>query len=158
MTVSYPRSAAVRAQPGDAADRAAAPALLDRLLPRELQACVQFHRRAKAALDFGMRDPSRSVSLHEVASHVGMEKTAFCRYFKMKVGQPYGATVRTLRVHYAAELLCRSDYSIGEVTALAGFENRATFGRLFRSQYGISPSEYRARNSPLPCVVSFVRS
>jgi AraC-like DNA-binding protein len=151
MIASYARSATARIPSYSEPDRSAAAAqLLDSLLPRELQACVQFHRRARAALDFGMRDPSRNVSLREVASHIGMEKTAFCRYFKLKVGQPYGVVVRMLRVHYAADLLRRSDYAIGEVGALAGFENRATFGRLFRAQYGVSPSAYRLRNSPLP--------
>jgi transcriptional regulator GlxA family with amidase domain len=124
--------------------------ILDALLPDALRACVQFHRRVKAALDFGLRDPSRSVTLGDVADHVGMEKTAFCRYFKLKVGRPYVGIVRALRVRYAAELLCTSDYSITEVTALAGFESRATFARTFRSQYGVTPSEYRSRNVPAP--------
>ncbi|MEA2689051.1 MAG: hypothetical protein QOJ39_2266 [Candidatus Eremiobacteraeota bacterium] len=123
--------------------------ILDAVLPGELRACVQFHRRVKAALDFGMRDPSRSVTLGAVADHVGMEKTAFCRYFKHKVGKPYVGVIRALRVRYAADLLCTSDYSITEVTALAGFENRATFARTFRSHYGVTPSEYRFRNIPV---------
>lgn len=136
--------------PLPAVDGAPSADLLDALLPGELRACVQFHRRVKAALDFGMRDPSRSITLGDVASHVGMEKTAFCRYFKLKVGKPYGGVIRALRVRYAAELLRAGDYSIGEVTALAGFENRATFARIFRSCYGETPSEYRSRNVPAP--------
>jgi transcriptional regulator GlxA family with amidase domain len=135
-----------RPQPAPADEPPAS--ILDAVLPGELRACVQFHRRVKAALDFGMRDPSRNVTLGDVADHVGMEKTAFCRYFKLKVGKPYVGVIRALRVRYAADLLCASDYSIAEVTALAGFENRATFARSFRLHYGVTPSEYRFRNLP----------
>jgi len=126
------------------------PTSLEELLPGELRACVEFHRRVKDALAFGLRDPSRSVTLGDVADHVGMEKTAFCRYFKGKVGKPYVGVVRAVRVRYAARLLRTSDYSIGEVTILAGFENRATFARLFRAHFGVTPSEYRAHYVTVP--------
>jgi AraC-like DNA-binding protein len=129
-------------------DGAPAASVVDALLPGELRACVRFHHRVKAALEFGLRDPSHSVALKDVAEHVGMEKTAFCRYFKTKVGMPYGEIVRALRVRYAAALLRLGDYPIAEVSALAGFENRATFARVFRSHHGVSASEYRALHAP----------
>jgi transcriptional regulator GlxA family with amidase domain len=124
--------------------------VLDDLLPGEVRACVEFHRRVKDALDFGLRDPSRIVTLGDVADHVGMEKTAFCRYFKLKVGKPYVGILRAVRVRYAAQLLRTSDYSVGEVTVLAGFENRATFARTFRSHFGVTPSAYRSHVTPAP--------
>jgi transcriptional regulator GlxA family with amidase domain len=130
------------------------PAHLEDLLSPELRACVAFHRRVKSALEFGLRDPARTVSLREVADHVGMEKTAFCRYFKMKVGIPYVTAIRILRIRYAATLLRTNDYSVCEIASLSGFENRATFGRSFRTHCGMSPSEYRVRNEPAPNAAS----
>jgi transcriptional regulator GlxA family with amidase domain len=124
--------------------------ILASVIPGDLRACMEFHRRVKTAVEFGLRDPARAVTLAEVAGHVAMEKTAFCRYFKLKVGRSYVSVISALRVRYAAELLARSDYSIGEVTALVGFENRTTFARRFRSHFGVTPSAFRSQNVPVP--------
>lgn len=48
-----------------------------------------------------------------------------------------------LRIQYAAQLLEKSDNSIGLIIEQSGFTNRTTFARLFASYYSMTPSEYR---------------
>ena len=48
-----------------------------------------------------------------------------------------------LRIQYAAQLLEKSDDSIGLVIEQSGFTNRTTFARLFAAYYSMTPSEFR---------------
>ena len=48
-----------------------------------------------------------------------------------------------LRIQYAAQLLEKSDESIGLIIEQSGFTNRTTFARLFAAYYSMTPSEYR---------------
>ncbi len=48
-----------------------------------------------------------------------------------------------LRIQYAAQLLEKSDNSIGLIIEQSGFTNRTTFARLFAAYYSMTPSEYR---------------
>ena len=48
-----------------------------------------------------------------------------------------------LRIQYAAQLLEKSDDSIGLIIEQSGFTNRTTFARLFATYYSMTPSEYR---------------
>ncbi len=48
-----------------------------------------------------------------------------------------------LRIQYAAQLLEKSDDSIGLIIEQSGFTNRTTFARLFASYYSMTPSEFR---------------
>ena len=52
--------------------------------------------------------------------------------------------VNHFRLEYAASLL--TDFpskNIGEVEYLSGFNSKATFTRLFRSHFGMTPTAYR---------------
>ena len=48
-----------------------------------------------------------------------------------------------LRIQYAAQLLEKSDDSIGLIIEQSGFTNRTTFARLFAVYYSMTPSEFR---------------
>ena len=48
-----------------------------------------------------------------------------------------------LRIQHAAQLLEKSDDSIGLVIEQSGFTNRTTFARLFAAYYSMTPSEFR---------------
>lgn len=51
----------------------------------------------------------------------------------------------TMRLRYAEGLLTMSDLPIYDVSVDAGFNSVHTFIRLFRQQYGMTPTEYRRR-------------
>jgi transcriptional regulator GlxA family with amidase domain len=124
--------------------------LLEPCFLEEWTRSVAYHQRIRAALEFALPTPSRIVSLGEVADHVGMEKTAFCRYFRSKVGATFTGVLRVLRVRFAANLLRSQDYGIGEVAARTGFDSLTTFGRCFRAYYTVAPRDYRREHVPQP--------
>ena len=61
----------------------------------------------------------------------------------------YGMTpqqfVNGLRLEYASEQLCKSDWSITDIAFGSGFNNLAYFRKCFESKYEMTPREFRQR-------------
>ncbi len=68
-------------------------------------------------------------------------------YFKKLFIEKFGVAptkyVTLLRINYACDLLKTGDYSVTEVAALVGIEDIYYFSKLFKSETGVSPSQYR---------------
>lgn len=48
-----------------------------------------------------------------------------------------------IRMTNAQMLLESSDYTVQQITSFAGYEDAPYFGRLFKRELGITPSQYR---------------
>ena len=57
-----------------------------------------------------------------------------------------GYVMRT-RLAVAADLLQRTNTSIGEVARRAGYSGEASFSRAFKRAFGIAPGAYRTRRA-----------
>ena len=53
-----------------------------------------------------------------------------------------------VRIQEAKRLLMQNGVSLAEISDSLGFSSLSSFSRFFSDQYGISPSRYRAANSP----------
>lgn len=89
---------------------------------------------------------ARPVSLGEMASHLGMNKSAFCVFMRRHAGITWSDYLNSVRLDRAAERLTRTDDRISAIAYDTGFANVTYFNRLFRAAYGCSPSEYRKCN------------
>ncbi len=58
-------------------------------------------------------------------------------------GQTFTQFVNRYRLRYASQQLTATDVPVEQIALDAGFNNRQTFNRLFREQYGMSPSDFR---------------
>lgn len=65
---------------------------------------------------------------------------------KEVTGIPLGAYVKKIRLEQAAKLLLTTDMSVSEVAYSVGIENLAYFSRLFKNEYGASPTEWIKNN------------
>jgi AraC-like DNA-binding protein len=83
------------------------------------------------------------IKLETVASHVGMNQTAFCRYFKEKTGKPFIEFVNEMRIGYACKLLLEGKQSVSQICFESGFNNLSNFNRCFKKMRGLSPVRYR---------------
>ena len=99
------------------------------------------------ACDFLFRtleaDPAAPLSLAALADAASVTPEHLCRLFKVSVGHSPAQTVRLARLDYAATLLARSNFSVGEISALCGFASPFHFSRLFRSAFGQTPTGAR---------------
>lgn len=70
------------------------------------------------------------------------------RYVSHLFGETDGfnATIRKLRMEYAAALLCSTDFTIDEITLHCGYSSSTFFIAAFKKLYGIPPGEFRKRN------------
>ncbi len=75
----------------------------------------------------------------------GLPPTTFARRFKRATGYRPMEYVHTLRVEEAKETLERSDATIDQIGYDVGYQDPASFRRLFKRKAGVTPSLYRRR-------------
>jgi AraC family transcriptional regulator len=88
-----------------------------------------------------MQEPLDREVLAEVA---GFSVPHFHRIFTAEVGENISNYVRRMRLERAGRKLRMGAVDISEVALAAGYETHSAFGKAFKQQYGLSPSEFRA--------------
>lgn len=86
---------------------------------------------------------SRNISLDDVVRHVGMNKSAFCAFFKQSIGTTFITYLNKHRIELACQLLKQENISISEICYHVGFTDIPYFNRVFKKYKGCSPSQYR---------------
>ena len=85
-------------------------------------------------------------ALDDIAIEVGMNRSAFCTYFKRCKGMTFMQFVMRYRLNTACELLAHSQKSVSEIAHLVGFSDVPHFIRAFTKEKGLSPGKYRKKN------------
>ena len=85
----------------------------------------------------------KNLTLNEVAEIANLTPNAFCKYFKRRTNKSFVEYLNELRINYSCELLMTDKYSIKEVAALTGFNNRSNFNRHFIKLVGKTPSNFQ---------------
>ncbi len=85
----------------------------------------------------------REISLDEISGYVGMNRTAFCSFFKQHTGQTFVGYLNGIRLSRAKELLQSSDLTIIQVCSAVGISDAPYFCRLFKRAYGMTPTMLR---------------
>lgn len=83
------------------------------------------------------------ISIDAYAASRHISTCWFIRKFKEYMGVTPMQYILSVRIANAQNLLETTSYSITEISALVGYDNPLYFSRLFRSQLGMSPTEYR---------------
>lgn len=89
------------------------------------------------------------VSLEEVSSYVGMNRTYFCMFFKKHYGKGFADYVNDLKIDKAAALLLRGDLQIADIARECGFKTVSYFNRAFKRSKSVTPGEYRKTHQSL---------
>lgn len=100
-----------------------------------------------AAIQF-MKDDlhNPNLSLDDVAAHVGVTKHHLCRIFQKNINLSPFEYIRRRRIELAASLLKTTDMAINQIATETGFDNASYFGKVFRSYFKVSPSNYREQD------------
>lgn len=87
------------------------------------------------------------VSLSQLAELFHYNEKYLGRIFKGETGISFRQYVNRLRLRHACRLLRSCPDDVVEIALASGFGNVSYFNRLFRSAYGISPTQYRKQDS-----------
>lgn len=100
-------------------------------------------RRMQQIATYVMAHYIHNISLNEIASHVGMNRSAFCTFFKRNKGMTFSQFLTNYRLETARELLISTQKQISEICYAVGFNDMPHFTRVFKKAYGKAPSNYR---------------
>lgn len=113
---------------------------------------VRSERRYSHAVHKAVRlieeDPSRRLSLGEVAAAAGVSPSYLSHVFREQTGRTYSDYLIRARLQCAAALLDERSMRVYEVAAAVGYPDYRHFERLFRRTYGMSPTTYSRRLDP----------
>lgn len=87
--------------------------------------------------------PAAPWTVASLASRASMSRSAFAARFRELLGQPVMGYLTEVRMQLAVDMLHRGDRTVAEVATAVGYESGASFGRVFKRQFGSSPRQLR---------------
>lgn len=115
--------------------RKAASARYDDSLMRRMIMVTEYIRNNLTADD---------LSQSAMAEMAGISKDYFSRIFRGITGINYSKWLNMTRLEKATELLTDQELSLTEIAMRSGFQSISSFNRVFHTEKGISPGEYRS--------------
>lgn len=100
------------------------------------------------------QDPSRHVSVTDLAKEAGLSVPHFQRRFKDEIGMPPKEYLNRCRIEYAKSLLRDTKLSVTSTAHELGFSSSQYFATVFRKYTGLTPVEFlSAKTMPADHVV-----
>ena len=87
---------------------------------------------------------SPELKVAKLSGLIGVSERALCRNFAEVYGRSPKRYIAELRIKRAKELLSGS-YTVGGIAGMVGFQSIYHFSSFFKTECGISPTEYRQR-------------
>jgi AraC-like DNA-binding protein len=87
---------------------------------------------------------SEAIRQTDLADLVGMSRSAFSSFFKLRTGRTLSEYLIDIRLGNAARMLVDTNQSISEICYACGFNNLSNFNRIFKSRKGSTPREFRS--------------
>ena len=86
-----------------------------------------------------------TINIENYIENLCLSNSSFYRKFKLYTGQTPLQYLLDIRLSNAKKLSETTDYSIGEIALIVGYDNALYFSRLFHKHEGIAPKEYRIK-------------
>ena len=97
----------------------------------------------RKAAEYVRHHYTEPIDFGRVARMAGFAPAYFSQLFRKQEGVPFEKYVRALRLERAKRLLTSTQVPVARVAALSGFSSPQYFCRVFVSDVGLSPREYR---------------
>jgi AraC-like DNA-binding protein len=86
------------------------------------------------------------IHVEDLASHVALSSSHFCRLFKQSYGETVHAHIMRLRLELAQHLMLTTNNPLSHVALDCGLSDQAHLTKLFRRCLGATPSAWRRLN------------
>lgn len=117
---------------------------------RKTEAASEGFDPVEAAIHYMNENVGKRLKLGSIADYVGYSPTQLSAMFSKKTGVSPMAYFNTIKIKSACRLLMYSDLKINQICHKVGIADQYYFSRLFTKETGVSPSQYRRANRPLP--------
>lgn len=87
------------------------------------------------------------LSIERIAEHVGASPRTLSRWCRKHLQESPASLVRRLRLAEARRMLEETDITLKELAARTGLGDQSTLWRVFTTDLGVTPAEYRQRFS-----------
>ena len=84
-----------------------------------------------------------SVSLSDLSENLHLTPQYVSKFFRKNFGSSFSGYLNHIRLEHAVRDIRYTDRSITDIAFSSGFINVSTFNRNFRSEFGVSPKQYR---------------
>jgi signal transduction histidine kinase/ligand-binding sensor domain-containing protein/CheY-like chemotaxis protein len=95
-------------------------------------------------IDTHLSDPHLNVD--DISDNIFVSKTQLYRKTKALTGLATNELIKQLRLKRAQHLLSEKKFSVNEIAFLVGFNDANYFGKCFKAEIGISPTEYSRKS------------
>ncbi|HEX5483690.1 MAG TPA: AraC family transcriptional regulator [Terriglobia bacterium] len=106
---------------------------------------AHYFSRVHRVVEYLAEHFAEPIDLQTVASVACMERTAFSKSFKQKVGITFREFLQAYRISKAVAMIANSDNPLVQIAFDVGFNNVATFDRVFKKLASDTPSHYRSQ-------------
>lgn len=113
--------------------------------PFSLPGNIETEEAIRRAVSYILAHYREELSLAELLKLTGMSRATFARQFLLHVGKPFSAFRNQVRLQAVCHALHDSSDPVGTIAFSHGFNQLSFFNRLFRREFGISPTQYRDR-------------
>lgn len=98
------------------------------------------------AIQYIERRYTGRLTIEEIAEHCNLNRSYFGRIFREVTHSTPQEFLMNYRIQKACQLLANTNYSIGEIASMVGYENQLHFSRAFKSICQLPPREWRSRS------------
>lgn len=84
------------------------------------------------------------ITLEMIADHVNFSENYLCRVFRDQMGVSLIHYINNVRMNKAAKLIMKGHTYIKEISTLVGISDQFYFSRMFKKQFGVSPTDYKS--------------
>jgi AraC-like DNA-binding protein len=117
---------------------------IDTTIEKDYLSLTQKQERVCLIFDYLQSHYDQSVTLADLANHIGLDQSYLSRYFKQTFQISFRDYLTKMRLNRAEFLLLHSDRSITDIAYDSGFSDLRTFNKQFQSEYQSAPKEFRS--------------
>jgi len=88
---------------------------------------------------------AKKIAVGQLAKKAHLSESQFTRRFTELFGITPARYLTRIRINAACGLLTRTDFDLTAIAERCGFHDASHLSKLFKSQMGVTPGEYRAR-------------